>query len=59
MSEMGREEMNKLVDVVAAGVRVLQTRDGVKISEDQIRERANNIVGALVGLYEIHEIVDD
>ena len=40
-----------LVEDVAEGIRVLQTRDGVKLSEDQIVERARNIVAGLIGNY--------
>jgi hypothetical protein len=40
-----------LVEDVAEGIRVLQTRDGIKLSEDQIVERARNIVAGLVGNY--------
>ena len=36
---------------VAEGIRVLQTRDGIKLSEDQIVERARNIVAGLIGNY--------
>jgi len=40
-----------LVEDVADGIRVLQTRDGVKLSEDQVVERARNIVAGLIGNY--------
>jgi hypothetical protein len=40
-----------LVEDVAEGIRVLQTRDGVKLSDDQIVERARNIVAGLIGNY--------
>jgi hypothetical protein len=42
-----------LVEDVAEGIRVLQTRDGIKLSEDQIVERARNIVAGLIGNYNI------
>lgn len=42
-----------LVEDIAAGIRVLQSRDGVPVSNDQILERARNIVTALVGNYRI------
>jgi hypothetical protein len=42
-----------LVEDVADGIRVLQTRDGIKLSEDQIVERARNIVAGLIGNYNI------
>jgi hypothetical protein len=44
-----------LIADVAEGIRVLRDRDGVWISEDQIRERAVNIVTGLVGNYRILE----
>jgi hypothetical protein len=42
-----------LVEDIADGIRVLQTRDGIKLSEDQIVERARNIVAGLIGNYNI------
>ena len=42
-----------LVEDVAEGIRVLQTRDGIKLSEEQIVERARNIVAGLIGNYNI------
>jgi hypothetical protein len=59
MTEMRREEVRKLVDIVADGIRVLRTRDGVQVSDEQALERANNIVCALVSGYEMHEVADD
>jgi len=44
-----------LLKYVADGIRILRTRDGVPISDDQVAERANNIVAALTGLYTITE----
>jgi hypothetical protein len=40
-----------MVEDVADGIRVLATRDGIKLSEDQIVERARNIVAGLIGNY--------
>jgi hypothetical protein len=40
-----------MVEDVADGIRVLATRDGVQLSEDQIVERARNIVAGLIGNY--------
>jgi hypothetical protein len=42
-----------LLQDVAEGIRVLQTRDGIELSEQQILERARNIVAGLVGNYRI------
>jgi hypothetical protein len=42
-----------LLQDVAAGIRVLQSRDGVALSDEQILERARNIVTALIGNYRI------
>ena len=42
-----------LLQDVAAGLRVLRTRDGLDISDDQVLERARNIVTGLVGNYRI------
>jgi hypothetical protein len=45
-----------LVEDVADGIRVLQTRDGIKLSEEQIVERARNIVAGLIGNYAIQSL---
>lgn len=45
-----------LLQDVAEGIRVLQTRDGVELSESQILERARNIVTGLLGNYRIRSI---
>ena len=42
-----------LLQDVADGIRVLRARDGLDISDDQILERARNIVTGLVGNYRI------
>lgn len=47
-----------LIKDVAAGIRVLQTRDGVELSDAQISERARNIVAALLGRVRIERIDD-
>jgi hypothetical protein len=38
---------------VAAGIRVLATRDGIALTEKQVTERARNIVAGLMGNYRI------
>jgi hypothetical protein len=38
---------------IAAGIRVLVTRDGVELTEAQVLERAANIVAGLIGNYNI------
>jgi hypothetical protein len=45
-----------LLHDVAEGIRVLQTRDGVMLSEQQIEERARNIVAGLLGNYRIRPL---
>jgi hypothetical protein len=47
-----------LLQDVAEGIRVLQTRDGVELSDEQIVERARNIVTGLLGNYRIRSIDD-
>jgi hypothetical protein len=42
------ESLMKLVD---DGLRVFRTRDGVRLTDEQIEERTNNIVAALLGNY--------
>ena len=46
----------RLLRDVSAGIRVLQTRDGVEISESLILERARNIVMGLLGNYRIEAL---
>ena len=41
---------------VSEGIRVLQTRDGITLSDDQIVERARNIVAGLIGNYNIQSL---
>jgi len=45
-----------LLQDVADGIRVLQTRDGVLLSNEQILERARNIVTGLLGNYRIRSL---
>jgi hypothetical protein len=45
-----------LLHDVAEGIRVLQTRDGLELSEQQIQERARNIVAGLLGNYRIRPV---
>jgi hypothetical protein len=45
-----------LLHDVAEGIRVLQTRDGMQLSEQQIQERARNIVAGLLGNYRIRPL---
>jgi hypothetical protein len=45
-----------LLQDVADGIRVLQTRDGIELSDEQISERARNIVTGLLGNYRIRSI---
>lgn len=48
-----------LLNDIAEGIRVLQSRDGIELSESQIRERARNIVMGLVGNYRIESLEDE
>jgi hypothetical protein len=48
--------VRQLLDDVTAGIRVLQTRDGIALSDAQILERARNIVAGLIGNYRIHSL---
>jgi hypothetical protein len=41
-----------LVETIAAGIRVLRTRDGIAIDEAHVMERARNIAQAVLGLIE-------
>jgi hypothetical protein len=51
--------MHRLLADVAAGIRVLQSRDGLALSEMQIRERARNIVMGLAMNYRIETLADE
>ena len=48
--------ITRLLRDVGAGIRVLQSRDGVDLSESQILDRARNIVMGLVGNYRIEAL---
>ncbi len=50
--------MARLLTNVSAGIRVLKSRDGLTLTELQIRERAHNIVMGLLMNYRI-EAMDD
>jgi hypothetical protein len=45
--------LRALMEDVCAGIRVLQSRDGVELTDEQILDRARNIVMGLVGNYRI------
>jgi hypothetical protein len=45
-----------LLQDIADGIRVLQTRDGLELSDEQILERARNIVAGLLGNYQIRSL---
>jgi hypothetical protein len=45
-----------LLQDIAEGIRVLKTRDGVELSNEQILERARNIVTGLLGNYRIRPV---
>jgi hypothetical protein len=45
-----------LLQDIAEGIRVLQTRDGIDLSNEQILERARNIVTGLLGNYRIRAL---
>ncbi len=48
--------LRQLLRDVADGIRVLQTRDGLHVTEAQITERARNIVAGLMGNYRIEAL---
>ena len=49
----------RLLEDVSAGIRVLRARDGISLSDDQIVERARNIVMAIIGNYRIESLDDE
>ena len=50
LAALERPDPAMVVDVVAEGLRVLRTRDGVALTEDMILERARNIAAGLTGV---------
>jgi len=54
-----RKTIGKLLVDVAAGIRVLATRDGIALTEKQVAERARNIVAGLMGNYRILSFDDE
>ncbi len=51
--------MTRLLADVSAGIRVLRSRDGLALTETQIRERAHNIVMGLLMNYRLEAIDED
>ena len=51
--------MARLLTDVSAGLRVLKSRDGLALTESQIRERAHNIVMGLLMNYRIEALDED
>ena len=45
----------ELVAQVTEQLRVFRDRDGIPLSEEQVLERARNIVTALLGCYDVHQ----
>jgi len=45
-----------LLQDIAEGIRVLQTRDGIDLTDEQILERARNIVTGLLGNFRIRAL---
>lgn len=50
------ELVTELMADIAAGLRVLRTRDELPLSEAQIEERARNVVAGLVENYRIERL---
>lgn len=48
--------VRQLLQDVADGIRVFKTRDNIPLSNEQILERARNIVAGLVGNYKISAV---
>jgi hypothetical protein len=42
--------MSEVREAIVAGILVLRTRDGLPVTDEQARERANNILTALQGM---------
>jgi hypothetical protein len=48
--------VQSLLQDVAEGIQVLRTRDGLQLTNEQILERARNIVTGLLGNYSIRAL---
>ena len=59
VARRGAPPVMRLVADVSAGIRVLRERDGVVLTDQQIEERARNIVAALAGNYDIRALDDN
>lgn len=55
-TETASDSAVRLMSDVAAGIRVLSQRDGLQLTEEQILERARNIVAGLLGNYRIESL---
>jgi hypothetical protein len=49
-------DLEKLIDIVANGIRVLRTRDKVAVTDAQCIERARNIVSAVIVTFELRSL---
>ena len=49
-------DLERLIDIVASGIRILRTRDGVPVTDAQCLERARNIVSAVVVTFELRAL---
>lgn len=56
---MSAAEMARLLALIEDGLRVLRTRDGLPVSDEQCQERANNIAAALLGHHLIVPLPED
>ena len=49
-------DLENLVRIVADGIRILRTRDGVAVTDAQCTERARNIVSAVLVTFELRAL---
>jgi len=49
-------EPAELVPIIAAGIRILRTRDASNVTDEQAMDRARNIAGSLAWKYRFTEI---
>ena len=49
-------DLERLIDIVASGIRILRTRDGVPVTDAQCTERARNIVSAVIVTFELRAL---
>jgi hypothetical protein len=56
--EPRRERLNQMREDVVAALKVLNTRDGLTIPDELLKERANAVITVLAGSYDLRVFGD-